>query len=66
MKKRNQTILFFLLLLIPGTHFGQGADKMNIPFIAVDDLKPVLGCYGDTLVHVSLPQYLRQNGSYDK
>jgi len=24
--------------------------KMNILFIAVDDLKPVLGCYGDTLI----------------
>ncbi|MCK4749323.1 MAG: sulfatase [Bacteroidales bacterium] len=43
--------MFILLLLFPGTHFGQGTDKMNILFIAVDDLKPVLGCYGDTLVH---------------
>jgi arylsulfatase A-like enzyme len=30
--------------------FSQKAVKPNILFIAVDDLKPILGCYGNTLV----------------
>ncbi len=29
---------------------AQDPARMNILFIAVDDLKPILGCYGDTLV----------------
>ncbi len=30
---------------------GQETPKLNFLFIAVDDLKPLMGCYGDTLAH---------------
>jgi len=38
--------LLISALLIPSAVFGQ-KQKLNILFIAVDDLKPMLGCYGD-------------------
>jgi iduronate 2-sulfatase len=38
-------LLLFLALLSPAL----AADKPNVLFLLVDDLKPALGCYGDTL-----------------
>jgi iduronate 2-sulfatase len=47
MKKFLLTLCFGLLLCHSGV---QGAtQRPNVLFIAVDDLKPVLGCYGDKL-----------------
>lgn len=39
---------FFLLLVIL-SGFGFAAEKQNVLFIAVDDLRPALGCYGDPI-----------------
>jgi iduronate 2-sulfatase len=52
---RNQYFKFALILflfVISNTLIAQKrqATKPNILFIAVDDLKPLLGCYGNTLV----------------
>ncbi len=41
-------LLFASLGLLRGAVLA--AEKPNVLFIAVDDLKPVLGCYGDNLV----------------
>ncbi len=48
---KKQLVLFSLLLSVSVVAvFAQQSAKPNILFIAVDDLKPVLGCYGNTLV----------------
>jgi arylsulfatase A-like enzyme len=48
--KKATGVLSFLLLLTVADLAAQPASKPNILFIAVDDLKPILGCYGNTLV----------------
>lgn len=41
-----------LLTLLPaGAEAKKAPERPNVLFIAVDDLKPVLGCYGDTYAH---------------
>ena len=47
MKKFLLTLCFGSLLCHSGVHGA--TPRPNVLFIAVDDLKPVLGCYGDKL-----------------
>jgi iduronate 2-sulfatase len=52
---KNQYFKFaslFFLVVISNAVIAQGkpTSKPNILFIAVDDLKPLLGCYGNTMV----------------
>ena len=48
MKKLIASALLGILSLSP--LFAQEKSKPNVLFIAVDDLKPILGCYGNTIV----------------
>jgi|GEM_PF-2808508 len=41
-------IIFTLLLLTPVS--AEPDQKSNVLFIAIDDLKPILGCYGNRLI----------------
>ena len=40
----------FMMLAPFAALIAQQEKKPNILFIAVDDLKPILGCYGDKLI----------------
>ena len=48
MRSFPRLLLVAFLAIFRGHSFA--ADKPNVLFFAVDDLKPVLGCYGDKLV----------------
>lgn len=51
MKNQTKFLALLTFLLVTGNTFAQQKiKKPNILFIAVDDLKPILGCYGNTLV----------------
>jgi len=48
---KSRLLSIFTLLLVLGQVFAQQKNqKPNILFIAVDDLKPELGCYGNSLI----------------
>ena len=42
--------IIVLALLYNQSIFSQEKKKPNILFIAIDDLKPILGCYGNTII----------------
>lgn len=52
---KNRALLFIIFLTSFGTHLvaqkaAKPTSKPNVLFIAIDDLKPILGCYGNKLV----------------
>ena len=50
---RRSAIVFLVLTVLDFTISGIAAERPNVLFIAVDDLRPELGCYGAT--HIKSP-----------
>lgn len=48
--KISKVIFVCTLLFVVAQSSAQKSGKPNVLFIAIDDLKPILGCYGDKLV----------------
>ena len=46
---RAIALLLFSQLLFSNAAYAATADRPNVLFIAIDDLRPALGCYGDPL-----------------
>ncbi len=48
--RMNKALRFSLLMFLSLAACAFGAEKPNVLLICVDDLKPLLGCYGDSKV----------------
>jgi len=57
----SQTALSILTL--PTVFGANNVQKMNVLFIAVDDLKPEIGCYGNTLIKTPNIDRIGKNGT---
>ena len=59
----NGRVLLSLTLPLLGSYAAFSQNRPNILFIAVDDLKPILGCYGDKLVKTPNIDRLAKRGT---
>ena len=48
--KKITAFLALCLIALSLNLSAQKTEKPNILFIAIDDLKPILGCYGNTMI----------------
>ena len=62
MWNRDILLSFTACLLFTHCNTQQKEKNPNVLFIAVDDLKPMLGCYGDTLIKTPNIDALAQRG----
>jgi len=56
-------IILIAFLILNSTFMLKAQDAKNVLFIAVDDLKPMLGCYGDTEIHTPNIDKLASSGT---
>jgi len=67
MKQSHQSILLnisaFCFATIPILAQKNQSEKTNILFIAIDDLKPILGCYGDKIIKTPNIDRIAKNGT---
>ena len=48
--KMKRLLIITICLVATANLFAQEQKKPNVLFIAIDDLKPILGCYGDKMI----------------
>jgi iduronate 2-sulfatase len=58
----TQSLLFALVCLFASARLA-GGERPNVLFIAVDDLKPAIGCYGDRLAKTPSIDRLASRGT---
>ena len=68
MKMRKLLCLLSLLAVLPSSLFAQTitkttTPKMNVLFIVIDDLKPLIGAYGETQMHTPNMDRLAKMGT---
>jgi arylsulfatase A-like enzyme len=63
MKKIIKCSLITILISVLNQSFAQEIKKMNVLFIAVDDLKPILGCYGNKMIKTPNIDRIAKNGT---
>lgn len=59
---KNLTTAAVFVLIFSGLASGQTQKQPNVLFIAVDDLRPELGCYGQTHIHSPNIDMLAESG----
>ncbi len=64
----RQIVLLLLLIILPATTAQPGPQKrLNVLFIAVDDLRPEFGAYGSTQIHSpNLDRLARSGMTFDR
>ena len=48
---RSCNILLIGVLVFGNLNYATGTEQPNVLFISIDDLRPLLGCYGNTAIH---------------
>ena len=48
---RSYNILLIGVLVFGNLNYATGTEQPNVLFISIDDLRPLLGCYGNTAIH---------------
>ena len=60
---KDRRVKFLLIPLLLFVNFGRAAEPPHVLFLAIDDLKPLLGCYGDPIAKTPNVDRLASTGT---